>query len=77
METPKNDPDTAGDVDGAEFLPDSYETDSGVIADIDDVEVDVVPSGKGTIISSQADPEAYGIDVSDDIDIPTLPENET
>lgn len=77
METPRNEQEPSGSTDNTNFMPDSYETDSGMIADIDDVEVDVVQSGEGTIISSQADPEAYGIDISDDVDIPTLPENDS
>lgn len=50
--------------------PDEYQTDSGVIVDISDIEVDVVPTEDGAIVSSQADPEAYGVDPIDDSDDP-------
>ena len=63
-----------GDV--TDDMPDTYVTDSGVVADINDVEVDVVPSGEGAIVSSQADPEAYGVEVDDNVEIPNLPPNE-
>ena len=62
------------DADETEYTPETYETDSGMVADIDDVEVDVVHSGDGVIVSSQADPEAYGIDVTDHVDVPELPD---
>ena len=61
-------PNMATSVDDDTLNPDEYQTDSGVIVDISDVEVDVVPTEDGEIVSSQADPEAYGIDPVDDPD---------
>ncbi len=39
----------------------TYTTDSGVTVDITDIEVDVVPSKAGDVISSQADIDAYNV----------------
>ena len=39
-----------------------YHTASGVTVEISDIEVDVVDVGEEEVVSSQADPEAYGIE---------------
>jgi hypothetical protein len=72
METPRS----ADGMDETDVTPESYETDSGVIADIGDVEVDIVPSGEGEIVSSQADAETYGVELDETIEVPELPEDE-
>ncbi|MDP9311923.1 MAG: hypothetical protein M3R24_13740 [Chloroflexota bacterium] len=38
-----------------------YHTTSGVTVELSDIEVDVVQDGAEEVVSSQADPEAYGI----------------
>ncbi len=48
----------------------AYTTDSGVTVDITDIEVDVVPSEGGDVISSQADVDAYNVPRADHGDNP-------
>ncbi len=47
-----------------------YTTDSGVTVAITDIEVDVVPTEGGDLISSQADTDAYNVAPPDDGDNP-------
>lgn len=51
-----------------------YETVSGMTVEISDIEVDVIDSGGNELVSSQADPEAYGIE-PDEHSAPVVPSN--
>ncbi len=48
--------------------PQKYTTDSGMVVDVTDIEVDVVPGEEGEVVSSQADADAYGVDIAEDED---------
>jgi hypothetical protein len=49
-----------------------YQTVSGVTVEVSDIEVDVVDNGGEEVLSSQADPQAYGIEPGTD-DTPAKP----
>lgn len=67
MSTPQPDPDSSSPAhsDVEQHDPPEepqYHTVSGVTVEISDIEVDVVDNGVDEVMSSQADPQAYGIE---------------